>query len=264
MKRFIIGLVCTTTMLTGCMTTTNFGLSGVDRKQFLLIPSTEYFNEANQNYQSMMMQYRNQGVLDRKPAVTKRVVTIAQRITAQVESIKPASKNWTWEMHVINTTTVNAFCTGQGKMAVFEGMINTLQLTDDELAAIIGHEIAHALLEHGRERSSRDLLTNLALSQIGGNAQTIAAYASKLGLALPFSRHQESEADLLGLQIAAKAGYNPNAAISLWDKMGKLQAGSNNKIAGLLSTHPIPEERMKALALAAPQFMPFYLQHKYK
>ncbi len=261
-NKLVLTLSCM--FLSGCMTTTNFQLSGIQRKQFMLIPSSEYFTQANQNYQNLMNGYKNKGVLDRKPDMTKRVLTIAQRITAQVETIKPATKDWTWEMHVINTSTVNAFCTGQGKMAVFQGMITTLNLTDDELAAIIGHEIAHALLEHGRERASTDLVTNLALGQIGGDAQTITYYVSKLGLSLPFSRHQESEADLLGLQIAAKAGYNPNAAISLWAKMGELQKGSNNKLSGLLSTHPIPAERMKALALAAPKFMPFYLEHKYK
>ena len=262
MKIFLASLAMSATFLTGCMTTTNMDLSGVKRKQFMLFPATEYFNEANSAYNQMMQQYRNQGVLDRKPQITNRAVNIAKKITAQVEQIKPDTKTWTWEMHVINLTTVNAFCTGQGKMAVFEGMITTLNLNDDELAAIIGHEIAHALLEHGRERASRDIITNLAIGQIGGNAQVYAAYAAKLGLSLPFSRSQESEADLLGLQIAAKAGYNPAAAVSLWGKVGSLNKGSNNKLSGILSTHPIPADRMKTLEEAVPRFMPFYLQNR--
>ncbi|WP_173912934.1 M48 family metallopeptidase [Acinetobacter sp. Marseille-Q1618] len=262
-KNLPLALAFSTTFLTGCMTTTNMGLSGIDRKQFMLIPSQEYFIEANKGYNAMMIQYKQQGVLDRKPEITKRVVNIAKKITAQVEEIKPKTAQWTWEMHVINTTTINAFCTGEGKMAVFEGMISTLKLTDDELAAIIGHEISHALLEHGRERASRDLVTNLAVGQIGGNAQILAYFGTKLGLSLPHSRKQESEADLLGLQIAAKAGYNPNAAITLWKKFGELNKGSNNKLSELLSTHPIPDERMKALELAAPKFMPYYLASKY-
>ena len=133
--------------------------------------------------------------------------------------------------------------------------LTKLKLSDDELAAIIGHEISHALLEHGRERASRDLVANIIISKINGNGQAIAYYASQLGLALPFNRSQESEADLLGLKIAAKAGYNPKAAITLWQKFGQIDKNSNNKLLGMLSTHPLPEKRMNDLKAAVPQFM---------
>lgn len=252
------GLILTMALMTGCVTTTNLDKSGINRKQFMLYPSSEYFKETSMSYAQMMTSYRNQGLLDNKPEMSKRVLGIAKKITAQVADIKPEVKNWKWEIHVINTGEPNAFCTGQGKMGVYEGVITKLKLTDDEVAAIIGHEIAHALLEHGRERASRDLVANIIISKINGNGQAIAYYASQLGLALPFNRSQESEADLLGLKIAAKAGYNPKAAITLWQKFGQIDKNSNNKLLGMLSTHPLPEKRMNDLKAAVPQFMPYY------
>ncbi|HAV3441590.1 M48 family metallopeptidase [Acinetobacter baumannii] len=259
-----LSVILISSVLSGCMTTIQNSASGLSRKQFLLIPSQDYYIEANKGYVVLMNNYKNSGALDRKPELTKRVVNIAKKITAQVQDIKPETNQWTWELHVINTTTINAFCVGQGKMAIFEGMIKTLNLNDDEIAAIIGHEIAHALLEHGREKASRNLVSDLALGQIGGNAQILAYFGTKLGLTLPHSRSQESEEDLLGLEIAAKAGFNPDAAITLWKKVGDQQKGQNNKLSQMLSTHPMPQKRMEDLALAAPKFRPFYLATLHK
>lgn len=262
MKKVLLAVLCSTSLFTGCVTTTNLNVSGVDRKQFMLYPSADYFTETHANYRQMIEGYRLKGVLDNKPAVSQRVLDIAKKLSVQVIDIKPEIKNWRWEIHVINTNEPNAFCTGQGKIGVYEGVITKLKLTDDELAAIIGHEIAHALLEHGRERASRELVANMFLGKLNGNGQALAYYATKLGLTLPFNRSQESEADLLGLQIAAKAGYNPKAAITLWQKFAKLDENSNNKVLGMLSTHPLPEKRMQDLSEAIPKFMPYYLEAK--
>lgn len=262
MKKILFGTLCSISLLTGCVTTTNLNVSGVDRKQFMLYPSADYFSETHAHYRQMIEGYRQKGILDNKPEMSQRVLNITKKLSVQVVDIKPEIKNWRWEVHVINTSEPNAFCTGQGKIGVYEGVITQLKLTDDELAAIIGHEIAHALLEHGRERASRELVTNMFLGKISGSGQALAYYATKLGLTLPFNRSQESEADLLGLQIAAKAGYNPKAAITLWQKFAKLDENSNNKIMGMLSTHPLPDKRMKDLALAIPKFMPYYLETK--
>lgn len=264
MKKLLLGIACSAMLFTGCATTTNFNASGVDRKQLMLYPSADYFTQTHANYRQMMQGYHAKGVLDNKPEISQRVLNIAKKLSIQVIDIKPEIKNWRWEIHVINTNEPNAFCTGQGKIGVYEGVITQLKLTDDELAAIIGHEIAHALLEHGRERASREMVTNMVLGKINGGGQVLAYYAAQLGLTLPFNRSQESEADLLGLQIAAKAGYNPKAAITLWQKFGKLDAGSNNKIMGMLSTHPLPDKRMKDLSESVPKFMPYYLEAKAK
>ena len=260
MRKLLLGVLCSATLFTGCVTTTNLNVSGVDRKQFMLYSSADYFAETHSNYRQMMESYRVKGLLNNKLQVSQRVLGIAKKLSVQVVDIKPEIKNWRWEINVINTDEPNAFCTGQGKIGVYEGVITQLNLTDDELAAIIGHEIAHALLEHGRERASRELVANMFLGKMNGGGQALAYYATKLGLTLPFNRSQESEADLLGLQIAAKAGYNPKAAITLWQKFAKLDENSNNKIMGMLSTHPLPDKRMKDLSEAIPKFMTYYLE----
>lgn len=264
MNKFKIIFLSLTVTLSGCMTTTNFDVSGVKRKQLMLYPSAQYAQETNKYYQDLMNKHRVNRQLDNKPELSQRVLKIAKNITKQVQEIKPETANWKWEIHVINTQEPNAFCAGEGKMGVYEGVITKLKLTDDELAAIIGHEIAHALLEHGRERASRDVLTNVFLSKLDGGGQALGYYLTQLGLSFPFSRSQESEADLLGLQIAAKAGYDPRAAITLWEKFGKLDQSSNNKFLSILSTHPMPDKRKQDLALAAPKFIPFYEAAKKK
>ena len=162
---------------------------------------------------------------------------------------------------LINEDTVNAHVMAGGKITVYTGLIRKLKLSDDEIAAVMGHEMAHALREHTREKMSQSAAGDLAIS-IGGallgageGAQQIAGLGKQLALDLPFSRGMESEADLYGLELAARAGYDPRAAVTLWQKMA--QAGGSNG-PGFLSTHPAPGDRMAALEAAIPKVMPLY------
>jgi predicted Zn-dependent protease len=162
--------------------------------------------------------------------------------------------------------TLNAWCMAGGKMAIYTGIIQKLNLTDDEIAQVMGHEIAHALAKHTAERMSTALASQTAL-QVGaallgtGSAASdlglqAAAVATTVGVELPNSRTQEAEADRIGIELAAKAGYDPNAAPRLWQKM--MQVSGNQGKSDFLSTHPADEKRQAALAALVPQMMPFY------
>lgn len=165
-------------------------------------------------------------------------------------------------MNVINSEDVNAWAMPGGKMAVYSGLIEKLNLTDDELAAVIGHEIAHSLREHGRERASREVSQGLALSAVGAVAGASDASLKMAQLAMqvtfnsPNSREQETEADRIGVELAARAGYDPRAAISLWDKMAQAGGGGGPK---WLSTHPPREDLMRDLEAYSQRVMPLYM-----
>jgi predicted Zn-dependent protease len=160
--------------------------------------------------------------------------------------------------------TVNAWCMAGGRMAVYTGLLDKVDPTDDELAQVLGHEISHALANHTAERMSVALATSAGLAVAGAlskddNSAALGAVAlaAQLAIQLPNSRAAESEADRIGIELAAKAGYNPNAAISLWQKMEKAGGGGPPQF---LSTHPSPENRQQTLAALAPQMMPYYEQ----
>lgn len=261
-KKFLVSLVLSTSVVAGCSTTTNVNISGVDRKQFLIYGSQEFADTTHKQYRDMMNTYKSKGVLDNNPELSKRVFQIAKRIIPQAQEMKPEIKNWSWEIHTINTNELNAFCAGQGKLGVYQGIVTRLQLTDDEIAAVIGHEVAHGILEHGRERASREIVTNIVLSKFDGNGQLLAHYAQKLGLSLPFNRSQETEADILGVRLAAKAGYDPRAAVSFWQKMALTDKNSNSKLMAMISTHPMPEKRMLRLQDEISVVMPMYMASK--
>jgi predicted Zn-dependent protease len=175
--------------------------------------------------------------------------------------MRPETSGWKWEVTVIEDPQVNAFAMAGGKIAVYTGLITKINPTDDELANVLGHEIAHAVVGHSREKASISMGSNLALATVGALAglneqkQTVLAGAVLLGVQLPNSRQMESEADRVGLEIASKAGYNPNAAVSLWNKMAQQNQGSTPQF---LSTHPSDKTRMEALAKLVPQMMPYY------
>lgn len=249
--------------LSGCTSSTMNSATGVDRKQLLLISSDEINQMSAQSYQQTLNQARAQGVLNPNAAQLQRVQRIANRLIPQVNVYRPDARNWNWQVNTLKSNELNAYCAPGGKIMFYTGIIDRLNLSDDEIAAIMGHEMAHALREHGRERASRSGATQLGLSVLASavgltEGQTqLAGMATQLGLELPFSRSQESEADSLGLELMARAGYNPQAAISLWNKMN---AASRGEPPQFLSTHPGSQQRIHNIQALLPRVNPIYLQ----
>ncbi|MDO9009869.1 MAG: M48 family metallopeptidase, partial [Thiobacillus sp.] len=176
----------------------------------------------------------------------------------QAGNMYAPSRQWKWSVAVIDEPTLNAWCMPGGKMAIYTGIVEKLKLSDDEIAQIMGHEIAHALLGHGRERMSRAMAMQGGMtlgSILAGRDLSVLAPVADVALTLPNSRENESEADRYGIELAARAGYNPRAAISLWEKMG---AASGNSTPTFLSTHPAPGNRIQALNAQVPKMMPLY------
>lgn len=255
-------LVFASVVLVGCTSTTNSGTMGSERKQLLLVSDQEILQLAEQSYRQILNQAYQQGQLDNNPVQLARLTRIAQRLIAQTGIYRPDAINWHWEIHTIDSNKLNAYVMAGGKMIFYTGIIEQLKLNDDEIAAIMGHEMAHALREHHREQLSRELAVQsgigLAANFFGlTNTQaTLANIASEFGLNLPHSRTQEREADRLGLELMARAGYNPNAAISLWQKM---QAIDGDFVSlEFLSTHPNSGNRINELNQMIPAVMPLY------
>lgn len=262
----LVGLV--SSQLVGCATTTNKGAVGIDRSQFMMLSSKQVESMSSASYSQTLKTASDKKTLNTDPAVLARIRAISDRLIAQVPVYRADAANWKWEVNVEKNDQVNAYCMPGGKIMVFTGLIDKLNAADDELAAVIGHEIAHALREHGRERMS------LAYAQQGGLALLAAVIGSKknaatsldmagkgtqLFFSLPNSRTQEIEADRMGLELAARAGYNPNAAISLWTKMGQ---NGGKKPAEFLSSHPSDKTRIDDLSKLIPTVMPLYEQAK--
>jgi predicted Zn-dependent protease len=249
----------------GCASveTTESGVVGVDRHQSMsaLISEADIEQGAAEAYAQVLAEARAKGALNRDPAQTARVRAIVQRIIPQTATFRPDAPKWAWEVNVINVQEVNAWCMPGGKIAVYSGILERLQLSDAEAAAVLGHEIAHALREHGRERASRAVTQGVVLSVLGtaaGVGQSgvdLAQLALEVTLNLPNSREQETEADRIGVELAARAGYDPRAAVTLWQKMAQSAQGAP---PAWLSTHPASEARQRDLALYAEKVMPLY------
>lgn len=249
-------------LLSGCESTTSGGATDSSRSQFLLISSEEVNAGSAQAYRQEMSKARAAKALNTNAAYTRRVNTIAKRLIKQVDVFRPDAKEWKWEVNVVNSDTVNAYCMPGGKIAVYTGIISKLKLTDDELAAVIGHEMAHALREHSREQISQKIATQQAIA-IGGSligldslSQNLANMASEYVLILPFSRTMEAESDIIGMELMARAGYNPESAINIWRKMSELNNGEAP--AEFLSTHPSDTTRIANLEKELPKVMPLY------
>jgi predicted Zn-dependent protease len=251
----------------GCQTveTTQEGAVGVDRTQRFAVSQQEVDSGAAQAYAQMMADAQKKGVLDRNPQQLQRVRAITQRLVQQVPAFRGDAAKWPWEVHVISIDEVNAWCMPAGKMAIYTGLIDKLGASDDEIAAVMGHEMSHALREHARERISRQMGTDLAVGVLGALfglgdlGQGVAGMVADVTLNLPNSRTHETEADRMGVELAARAGYDPRAAISLWEKMQKAGGGQPPQF---LSTHPSHENRIADLRAYAEKVMPLYTAAK--
>ena len=237
------------------------------RKQLMLVPESQAIEASKGAYTQTLAPIQKQGKLNDDPALKARVDKVTSRLIAQAIKYRPETANWDWQVAVIDDpNTVNAWCMAGGKMAIYTGIIQKLNLSDEELAQVMAHEIGHALAKHTAERMSTAMVSEAAL-QVGAMllgtqsatnqaALQAAAVATTVGVQLPNSRQQESEADRIGIELAAKAGYDPHAAVTLWQKMGQA-SGSKGK-SDFLSTHPADEKRQQALAALVPQMMPYY------
>ena len=267
-RPFVIAFALSATLAAGCQTveTTKAGTVGVERQQRMAVSSEEVNKSAEQSYEQMMAQAKKKGALDRNAAQVARVRTIISRLIPQTTVFRADAAKWPWEVHVISLDEVNAWCMPHGKMAVYTGLIEKLNPTDDELAAVMGHEIAHALREHSREQISQQMGTQAvvgiagALFGLGDAAQNLGNMVADVTLNLPKSRTAETEADRIGVELAARAGYNPHAAVSLWEKMGKL--ASSSQPPQFLSTHPSHESRIADLKQYSEKVMPLYAAAK--
>jgi predicted Zn-dependent protease len=250
----------------GCQTvqTTQPGAIGVDRKQQMLVSEAEVEKGAQVAYQQELDKARKKGGLNADKDKYNRVQAISRRLIPQTTVFRPDAANWQWEVNVETTDDVNAYCMPGGKIMVYTGLIDQLNATDAELAAVIGHEIAHALREHSRERLSRAYAQQIALAGIaiatgaGDSTMALADQVAAVTFTLPHSREQEAEADRIGLELMARAGYDPDASISLWQKMGKLGGAKSE----FFSTHPSSDSRIRDLKASVPKVEGLYQNAK--
>jgi predicted Zn-dependent protease len=228
-----------------------------------LVPAARLEKAAQDQYGQLRAQATSRNALiPADDPLAKRVLRVAQDLLPYAQKWNPRAKDWQWDVTVIKTPTVNALCMPGGKIAVFTGILDALKLTDDELAVVLGHEMAHALREHARARTAKITLTNVGTLAIGlvigGNVGELARQGGGL-LALKFNRDDERDADLIGLELAARAGYDPQAGITLWQKMTQAAKGTPPT---WLSTHPSGEDRERRTKAALKQVMPIYEKAK--
>jgi predicted Zn-dependent protease len=264
MKTLHITLISTLLLtLVACSTTTKDSVSGVKRSQFMLLPASSVDTMSAQAYTQTLKEAESKKTLNADKAMVDRVRRISNRLIAQVGVFRPDAVNWKWEVNVEKNDQLNAYCMPGGKIMVLSGLIEKINATDDELGAVIGHEIAHALREHGRERMSQAYVQEFGLqalaAMVGGTAGSVAAQGAGMGsqlfFSLPNGREQEREADKMGLELAARAGYNPDAAVTLWQKMS---AQSKDAPPEFFSTHPASANRIADLKALAPKVRPLY------
>lgn len=246
----------------GCQSTTSGGAVGAERKQLLLVSSAELDQMAAKAYSQLQADSRKKGTLNTEPALTNRVRAIASRITPQTRAFRADAPGWKWEVNTISSDELNAFCMPGGKIMFYTGLIKRLNLSDEEIAVVMGHEIAHALREHSREQVSQAMAAQAtigigaALLGLGDGAASLANAGYEALIATTFSRGDESEADRIGLELSARAGYDPRAGVTLWQKMLKAQSGS--RPPEFLSTHPAETSRIQQIEALLPTVMPLY------
>lgn len=255
-SKILITTTLACSLLTACETNPVSG-----RQQLVLVSEQQAQQASAQAYSQTLSEAQGKGRLNTDAALNARVRRITDRLIAQAGNMYPESRNWKWSIAVIDEPKINAWAMPGGKMAIYTGIIQKLALTDDEIAQIMGHEISHAILGHGRERMSRAMATQGGLqlgSILAGRDLTALGPVATVALNLPNSRNAESEADRYGVELAARAGYDPRASVTLWEKMTR--ATSGNQPPQFLSTHPAPGNRIQALQALIPRMMPIYEQ----
>ncbi|HCG77743.1 MULTISPECIES: M48 family metalloprotease [Thalassolituus] len=256
----VISLTLISAAIAGCATT----LTG--RNQLMIVSPDSAIVESQKAYASTVGELDQNDQLVTDPAWVKRIETITGRLVTEAIKLDPDTKSWDWSVAIIDDPdTLNAWCMAGGRMAIYTGIVTQLNLNDDEIAQIMGHEISHALANHTAERMSRAVLMNGALAATAvvtdnnGYVLTGTAMAAKVALELPNSRTAESEADEIGIELATRAGYNPDAAVSLWKKMAEAGGGGGPEF---LSTHPSPDNRASTLDKLGEKMLPLNPQLK--
>ena len=241
----------------------------VHKSRLLLLPASTVERSASQQYVQLMRTAQEKGALNRDSAQLARLRRIAAEMIPHARRFNANAAQWRWEVNLLSSKTVNAFCMPGGKIAFFTGIIDSLQLTDDEIATVMGHEIGHALLEHGRARMSEQVAKNVGISiaaaifNLGQLSTEVLAQGANLAVSLPYARSQETDADLVGLELAARAGYDPRAAVSVWHKMSRYaESAGKGQPPQFLSTHPANDTRIKQIEANLPKVLPLYEKAK--
>ena len=262
MKKFLsVLLVTATLLLAACASSTEGGAVGASRSQLLLVSSAELDQMAVQGYNKLKAEAAAKGALNTDPAMLARVRAVAARIQPQTAVFRSDAPRWQWEVNLITSDEINAFCMPGGKIMFYTGLIRQLSLSDDEIAVVMGHEIAHALREHSREQVSQAVAAQTAIGigtqllGLGGGASQMTGEAYEALVATRFSRSHESESDRIGLELMARAGYNPQAGVTLWQKMISSRSAGGG---GFLSSHPSDSSRVSEIQGLLPTVMPLY------
>jgi predicted Zn-dependent protease len=235
-----------------------------------LVPAEQVEGSAKQQYVQMLSQAETKRALaPQDNAQLQRLRAIAKRLIPFALPWNPRARDWQWEVNLIGSSQINAFCMPGGKIAFYTGILEKLQLSDDEVAMVMGHEVAHALREHARERMGKSATTNVLARLAGAAAASYFGIDSRITdgvargganlLTLEFSREDESEADLVGMELAARAGYDPRSGVTLWQKMGAANKGAPPQ---WLSTHPAGSRRIADIEANLPKVMPLYERAK--
>jgi len=256
----MVGLCVLT--LGGCQTTTSGGAVGADRSQLLLISSQQLDQMAAESYDKVKADASSQGVLNRDGAMLQRVRAITARLAPQTRVFRADAPDWNWQVNVITSEQLNAFCMPGGRIMIYSGLIDKLQLSDPEIAVVLGHEIAHALREHVREHMSQAMAAQTAiglgtaLANLGQGSADVASAGYQALVATRFSRNDESEADRIGLELTARAGFDPRAGVSVWQKM--MAANQGGQPPEFLSSHPTQANRVQQIQALLPTVLPLY------
>jgi predicted Zn-dependent protease len=247
----------------GCSATTDRGAVGVERRQFLLVPAAQLEQDSAAAYSEIKTEAQKRGKLNANTALTTRITNIAHRLIPHTAVFRSDAPLWKWEVNVIESPELNAFCLPGGKIIFYSGIVEKLKMTDAEIAAVMGHEMAHALREHGRERYSQALVqqlilqTGVAMDRISPTTAQLSSALVTYAVLMPFGRNQELESDEIGVELMARAGYAPQAAVSLWKKM---ESAAGARAPEFLSTHPSGNRRIEQIQALIPKVQPLFEQ----